>query len=41
MNLTVQATHTFVFQSMKFTSHAVPPRMFTGVYSCGTTGVVK
>ena len=41
INLTVLATHTYVFQSMKFTSHAVPPGMFTSVYSCGTIGVVK
>jgi len=40
-NIIVGNSKAFVFQSMKFTSHAVPPGMFTSVYSCGTTRVVK
>jgi len=39
-NIIVGNSKAFVFQSMKFTSHAVPPGMFTSVYSCGTTQVV-
>jgi len=34
-NIIVGNSKAFVFQSMKFTSHAVPPGMFTSVYSCG------